>query len=460
MSENDTKNDPEREPTSDEPASEEPAGKEDVAGKKDVAAKEAPADKPADDPQGQDDAPIDDLEAAWQAAGDQVSEQNEAATEAASAAEEEEEEEVDPELLRLPKPRRRRRHPIVSLIVIGMSIYLMVFSWTDFRYFFEGNTPRDLGHVTEAITKGFPQTNVYVTVRGAPDRKHALLLQGRVSGYESFFRLRQGRNLVYVQQHRLKRDSQRAIKAEHVGRLVRFGSLPYKAAIRRFFKKSMNVAHDLDFAAVGRAKAGKKVVDKQGLSVSLDPKKLVWINARYPDEWIIQFPKSIYATRAEARKQLATLSLPVAPEDEPSPSFWRFVVLAKAEQARQLISVFSKPKLRTNVLKRQVSYSARWDQLRVEGKTLIIDAKDDTFPSRYVRQGDKLVAQKPHPVRIESSALLYFSTSSTYTIPANAVVIHVGQVPRDSWLYVLLYTVLGCFVLFNLLAIVQRLRQR
>lgn len=414
------------------------------------AATDAP-DAPATAAAESDPAALDDLETAWTAASDAP---------APLAPTDDDDDEIDPELLRLPRPPRRRRHPLISVVVIAMSIYLLHFGWVDVSYFFESNTPRDLGEVSELIGKAQPPTNTYVTLRGAPDRKHALLLQGRVSGYESFFRLREGRNLFYVQQHRAGRASQRTISAEHAGRLVSFGSLPYRDAVRQYFAKNMTVAHDLDFADLQRAKSGKEVIDKQGLKVDFGGNKLFWINVSYPKEWLLQFAKGAYKTRADAAAQLASLKLPYAPEDEPSPSFWRFVVLADDTEAKQLMNVFRSPKLHAGVLRRQVSYSAKWAQLRIEGERLTIDAKDDTFPSRFVVEGGKLLAKKPSPVTIDRAALRYITTSSKYTIPDHAVVLLAAEVPHDKWLYLLLYLILGAFIAFNVLAIVQRLRQR
>lgn len=403
------------------------------------------------------------LEDAWHAAGDQ-GEEPAASGEALPSTAEQPEVEVDPELIDLPR-HRRRRHPVISALVIALAGYLMVFNGSDFAYFFASSTPQDLGEVEAAITQAEKlRPNRYVSLRGAPDRKHALLIQGRISGYDSFFRLRGGQDRVFVQRHRTKRTSSRTISAVHTGRLVRFDSLPYHQAVRDYFVKNTSVAHDFDFASLRKAKSGDKVADKSGLTLKLEQNKLFWVNVTYPDEWLIQFSKEIYPDRATAAKELEEFDVPFASDDEPSKMFWRFVVVTKGEEAKKLMGRFGIAKKNTGFLRRQVSYSAPYDQLRFEEDALVITAKDETFPSRFVlrQEGEKkrLVPVKPSPVRIPKAAVLYITASSKFQIPDDALVLVAGEVPKDKWLYLLLYLLLGAFVAFNAMALINRARGR
>lgn len=399
------------------------------------------------------------LEAAWHAAGDRAEGK---ASDGENLAPEGDE--LDPELVELSR-RKRRRHPVISALVIALGGYLLYFNASDFTYYFASNTPQDLGEVDEALkTPEKLVPNRYVSLRGAPDRKHALMIQGRISGYDSFFRLRGGKNRIFVQRHRTKRSSGRTISAAHTGRLVRFDSLPYHRAVRNYFAKNTSVAHDFDFDTLRGKKSGDKALDKSGLELQLESGKLFWVNVTYPDEWIIQFSKQIYPDRATAAKELATIDVPFAADDEPSPSFWRFVVLTRGEQAKKLMNRFGVAKKNTGFLRRQVSYSARYDQLRFEADALVITAKDETFPSRFVvrKEGEKevLAPAKPTPVRIPKSAVLYITASSKFHIPDDALVLLAGEVPKDKWLYLLLYALLGAFVAFNALALINRARGR
>lgn len=423
-------------------------------------------DKVSDVPVSSESHDHDDLEAAWVAAG----EKGLSAEDSNDQSVDQSNDDIDDELIAIAQKKRRpKRHPIISVVVIGFSIYLMAASWSEFRYFWRPNLPVDLGEVATQIKKPntdnpekelgkLAETNVYARLRGAPDRKHSLLLKGRINGYDSVFRLRRGRNLVFVQEHHRERSSLKVIKAEHAGRLVKINSLPYADSIRDYFKRSTTIAHDLDYSDLAQAKTGKQIIDKQGLAVAISDESLFWINVSYPNEWIIQFSKDHYKTVENAKKQLADLKLPHALENEPSPNFFRFVVLANAEQAKKLIPVFSDRGLHAGFLKRQISYTAKWKNLNIDTNKLIINEKDKTFPSRYMLEGETLKPLLNFPIELKTGDIKYISTSSDFKIPSHAVMLIANDVPRDHWLYVLLYVLLACFIAFNIWALSSRYR--
>lgn len=415
-------------------------------------------------------APANDLAAAWATAGaDAASAVLPGTSDAALV----DDSGVDPELLALPRPRRGR-HPLIGVAVILLSAYLMYFVRHDFSYFLQSRTPADLGDVSEAVVGGGLGHNAYVTLRGAPDRRRSLLLKGRISGYDSFFRLLQSRSSIYVQRYRRQRTSDRVLLGVHTGRLMRFDSLPYHKTVRAYLARTSSVAHDLDFEVVVRAKRGgaKQVRDQAGRSVALERGTAVWINASYPDEWIIQLSKKAHATLAEAKAQLGALTLPYVVDDEPSRAFWRFVVLARGQQVRQLTRAFAHPARHSGVVRRQVSYLARWAQISVGADAagadqLILDGDDDALPARYRLEPSagagrpaRLVADREMPVRIPRSAVRHVSTSSKFDVPASAMVLMADERPGDYWHYALLYLLLGAFIVVNLLALGTRFRAR
>jgi hypothetical protein len=378
---------------------------------------------------------------------------------------------VDPELMRLPRRPRRRRHPLVSLLVIALSVYLMWFVREDFIFFWQPRAGHQIGDVVKALSDGRLKPNTHVTITGAPDRKHSLILEARFGGYESFFRLLQTGSRVFVQQHRESRATDEVVAATHTGQLVRFDSLPYHKGLGAYFAKTMTVAHDLDFEQVARAKAsgGRRstVRDRNGVDVTLDSDAVLWINVAYPNEWLIQFGKRFYSRVEEVQKHLAGVGLPIADDDEESASFYRFVVLAEPDQVPVLLARFKSSDLHANVIRRQVSYSARWDQLSVKGRALVINTTDPTRPSRYRVEGQasegspaKLAAVKDLPVEVPAEAVLYITTSTPLAIAPDALVLLTGKSPSDNWYYVALYALLLGFILLNGVTLVQRLRER
>lgn len=371
---------------------------------------------------------------------------------------------LDPELIALPRRPRRRRHPLVSLVVLLLSLYLIWFLRTDLLFFMQSRTPVDKGQVHEALAQGTLKPNTYIKLTGAPDRKHALVLEARFGGWESFVRLRRGDNHLFVQSHRDSRSTDKEVSSSHVGQLVRFTDLPYHQALQDNFKATMSLAHDLDFAVIkGPLASGggaTTVTDRKGRQARLTPDSQVWINVVFPGEWVVQFSKRAYPTPEEPKKALDHIALPYAVDTETSRMFHRFVVLADPEQARRLINSFKDRTLHAGVVRRQLSYSARWEQLKVDKDTLLIDARDPTFPSRFTLEGDKLVAVRDKVVRVPAQGVLYITTSSPFEVAPDALVLITDRAPGDSWHYALLGLMLLIFALVNGAILVTRLRDR
>jgi len=377
--------------------------------------------------------------------------------------------EPDPELMQLPEPRRRRRrrHPLISVLVIALSAYLMWFVRDDLLYFFQPRKAVDLGDVSAAVKQGTLRHNTHVALAGAPDRKHALIVEARFGGYDSFFRLLQTSNRVFVQQHREGRISDESPSGGYSGRLVRFAALPYQKGLASYFARTMTVPHELDFAAVAAAKgAGSATLkDRDGAPVPVTPDTMVWVNVAFPDEWILQLSKRDYPKIEDTGRLLAELTVPGAVDEEASSTFWRFVLRVPPDQVPALMTRLKAPDLHAALQRRQVSYSVRWNQLTAEGRELVLSAADPTAPARYrVEPGEegksKLVPVRETVTRVPAEGVLFITTSTPLVIPPDAFVLVVGKAPVEGWYYVVLYLLLATFIILNALALVQRLRAR
>jgi len=376
------------------------------------------------------------------------------------------EEEVDPELLKLPR-RRRRRHPLISLAVIGLSLYLMWFVRQDLFFFFQGGTPTEAGDAASALREGKLRAGSFVSLTGAPDRKHAIVLESKLGGgYESFYRLLGTQNRIFVQQHRATRGADAVLASSLTGHLVRFDTLPYRQGLRDYFAKAQTIAHDLDLAEVERAKrtSATRLKDRTGAEVKVTAGTTVWVNVAYPNEWLIQASKRSYAKLEETRKLVADLGLPTAVDDEESAAFFRYVVHAEPDQVALLLARFRDPSLHANVVRRQVSYSARWDQVSVSGRTLELNAADPSFPSSYrvdkSATPPRLAAFKELPAKIPAEGILYITIASPLEIAPDALVLLVGRRPAENWYYLALYVLLLAFIVINGWTLSQRLRER
>jgi hypothetical protein len=349
----------------------------------------------------------------------------------------------------------------------------MYFVKDDFLFYFKPHQPVKLGEAAIALKEGKFKANTYVELSGAPDRKHSLIVEGRFGGYDAFFRLLETNSQVFVQQHRETRSTDTVVTATHIGQLVHFASLPYHQRLQAYFEKTMTAAHDLTFAEVARVKAAasEKVIarDQKGEAVELTPNSMIWINVAFPNEWLVQFSKTHYAKIEEAQERLTGLSLPTAVDDETSASFWRIVVWAEAEEVPRLMAHFKDPALHASVMRRQVSYSARWDQLSIQGQTLVIKAADSTASTRYQKASGSSASGKEKvsslvPVREEvieapAESILYLTASAPFKISPQAFVLLANKEPGQNWYYVLLYLVLSTFIIINGVILVSRWRE-
>ncbi len=397
-------------------------------------------------------------------------------------------EDFDPELIKLPKPKRRR-HPIVSLIVIGFALYLMWFMRTDVLFFFQPSEPVDMGHVGKALEQGKLKPNTHVRIQGVPDRKRTGRLEVSF-GHDNFFPLLQGKRKVYVQQHVSRHDPDREVRFAHTGQLVLLESLPYRKHLKMFLTKTISKSHGL---APATLRAGRKVgdtatiKDKDGGAVKMTADTLVWINARYPDEWLIQFNRHRCPNDETALKQLLGHKLPVAEDSETSKIFWRLVARANPEQFGKLNaqfracrarlekrSPFNKPQadaaaagqLRPDagskdeeaalkccaageLVPRVLAFTGRWNQLSFQGDDLLINARDDTFPALFALRGDKLEQIKQKVTRLPVSTLRSIDISAKFEVPPDAMVLLTDKKPIDHWFYAVLYLVLIGFMGLN-----------
>jgi hypothetical protein len=234
----------------------------------------------------------------------------------------------------------------------------------------------------------------------------------------------------------------------------------------------MTIAHDLPFDAVEQAKQNQQesdvIKDVRGHEVTVEPDDMIWINVAYRDEWVVKLSKHFYQDEGAAKRKMQEvmqeLELPYVTDEEDSDLHWRYVVIADPEQFVRLRAAFpeqfEKGRPLHGVVRRQVSYSARWNQIDVKEGNLVIDAADPTFPVQYHLSDGKIVGKREHRVEVPRDSVLFISTSSPFKIPHDAMVLLVGNRPGESWYYLALYIVLGAFVVVNVVTLFMRLRNR
>ena len=379
-----------------------------------------------------------------------------------------EKESADPELLRLPKAKRSGRHPLVSLAVIALSTYLLVSTRNEVAYYLSPASPQAF-ESPEALLEASSETralNRFVSVEGAPDRKHAIVLESRFGGQNSFYRLQQAQNRLYVMARRQRGRGERNVAASHQGRLVAFDKLRHSAQLRDYFRKEITLSLDFDLSDLVRAKqsAIPVLTDKRGQKVPLDDNPLLWINVALPNEWIVQFSKKVYGKRDDARARLVPLNVPFSDDGEDSPTHWRFVTLVNEATAKRLIQELSDPSMHAGVIQRQVSLPVPWASLDPTATELVIKTSDPKFPLFFARSSEnpaKVIGKRPvAPFTVPAKGLRYVSVAVPFEVPQSAFVLVADQEPPDYWYYLALAVVLAGFIVFNLWALMSRFRTR
>src|SRR5262245_8695618 len=205
-------------------------------------------------------------------------------------------------------PRRRSRHPLITLAGALLAFFLVFHGRRDLRYATSSGEPAELGSATVAFTN--PKAvddyeNRYVRVAGTPDRESALELDTKGSWvFSQMFRILGTGDRLFV--HRLQTPLPAPLAEADVfeGRLIRIDELPYADAIRAYFAKHVTATHyfgaeEFTRALAARAPGGPlSVVDRGGDKVLLAAEEPLAVEVVKPDEVQIGLPRSRLATEA------------------------------------------------------------------------------------------------------------------------------------------------------------------
>src|SRR4051812_43939932 len=176
-------------------------------------------------------------------------------------------------------PRRRARHPVITLAGALLAFFLVFYGRRDLRYALSSGEPVDLGNAAVLFSAGTARDELatrYVRVAGVPDRESALELDTKGSWvFSQMFRVLGTGDRLFV--HRLKNPLPAALAEADVfeGRLIRVDELPYAEAIRSYFAKHVTATHYFATDAALKALAGRSqnapltIADRGGDPVSL-----------------------------------------------------------------------------------------------------------------------------------------------------------------------------------------------
>jgi len=361
-------------------------------------------------------------------------------------------------------PRRRSRHPLITLAGALLAFFLVFYGRRDLRFAFSSGDPLELGNAavvfsSDKATAGLE--NRYVRVAGTPDRESALELDTKGSWvFSQLFRVLGTGDRLFVHRTQNPLPAERAETDVFEGRLIRVDDLPYADAIRTYFARHVTATHYFDRDAFLKALAGRAPVvlaDRGGDRTSLAAEEPLAIEVSRPDEVQIGLPRARLATEDAARAAIVARGGEVVAAkglvQQPSPQ--------SAGSSSLLASAPEPPARWTFVVRFPAARrQAALDELGDVDRTVEIrDARETiaTHTGELAVDGGALVVRRPGAAerRLAAADVAAVHTMAPVVIPADAYLLVEGDRPRDHLSSILIALVLITFGAFNIVALVR-----
>jgi hypothetical protein len=373
------------------------------------------------------------------------------------------------------------RSPIVSAAVVVVGLFLLVATWSDFRYFLRSlqSEPRDLGRVGDIYKDGqFTERfdNAWVVLEGDPDVQHAARMQGR-EGWIGFMRLIEADASLFVSIPRATQNVNNEFPGRFEGRMRRISEVPQWDKLQTFFNAEELVdIVDLEPASfVSAVAAGTTTAKLAGggeteLGANDQLRVVVAQSAA-----MVQLGRTTWPTREAADEIIAVLGKPSV-FVEKRDTVWVYAVElgadANVELYQQLTRALNNgddlasadPKVGGLVLPRRATYLVDFADLSASGAELSFTYGDNTAGPGWQLDTS---SQELVPVELANGRL---------TVPASAIaavrierplkanpdgyLLMVDQHPKDVWPSALMFGAVLSVVSLNGWALVAALRRR
>jgi hypothetical protein len=377
--------------------------------------------------------------------------------------------EVDPELERLPLPRRPRS-VLAVLAVLSLSIALLVHLAPDLRYAAAESTPQELppARSLRAGDAGDLRDNTLVAVSGLPDYRNALLFEPKGDSYRrSFYRMLGSGSRLWV---RAEETSTRHQLAERiVGRLRGFDTLPYAEQVRGYYG-ALKVTRLLDLGQFQRRSRGeigdglwRELRDRGGEPVAVgDPaREQAAVVVDFPDELVVILPGERFAVEEDARREVLRLGVAAGP-GKPDKEGFRFVVRVGAAGRDALMAACEQRDFGVELHRERyrVPLAALGLPPPATGPAgLSLDPPADAAPF-LVQDGNVLSPAPPGPRVVPWERVDSIQIDAPVVIPHDAWVVIEGDVPSGYGWARALAVVLLLFIAFNGWLLTRSLRGR
>jgi len=385
----------------------------------------------------------------------------------------------DVELEPVRSRRGRRRSPLLSLVVVAVGGYLLSALWSDFCYWLESPTPRDIGVVTEIYNEGqFVEdyNNQHVVFTGTPDVQHAARVPVG-DAYMGFLRVGEAEGSLFAAIPRASPSAPATFETRFSGRMIHLDQTAIGEPLREFFDaESIGAVIDVEvpslLQALGSSDASAVAVIEEKRTITIDSADTLRVVTR-SDDAVIQLGRATWRRRSEAEAAVAALGLPYVATGRDDAPYWSFRVRMPAGQhdahtaalleGHDVPSQNADPKVGAMILARTTSYRVEPRDLSVaNGRVTLVYGKN-TSGHGYEAIDGRLVEKK-----LEEDGRLSFSIDEisairverTLSVDPGGYVVMVGDKPEKHRLAGTLFAVVCGLMGLNLFSLVVLLRRR
>jgi len=246
---------------------------------------------------------------------------------------------VDPELINLKVPPQRR-HPLVAVAVLMVSLLLLYKMRADISYALLPEQPVSLGAVdSAAVAKLAGQGDKFVRIAGLPDHRNSVAYdpkggRGRV---QVFRVLGTASKLLVARKVTLTAE----VSNDFVGRLRPISEVWFAEALRSYFKQTQALrAIDLDklkTAATGKLSLPLSTLDRSGLPLTVSKDQELLIDVLFDEDVRVLLSKEKFPSEQDARYEVERLGLPHGPGIETRDGFGYVLRLPPKGPERQKV---------------------------------------------------------------------------------------------------------------------------
>jgi len=381
---------------------------------------------------------------------------------------------VDPELINLKVPPQRR-HPLVAVAVLVVSLLLLYKMRADISYALLPDQPVPLGPVDgSAVAKLAGQGDKFVRIAGLPDHRNSVAYdpkggRGRV---QVFRVLGTASKLLVARKVTLTAE----VSNDFVGRLRPISEVWFAEALRSYFKQTQALrAIDLDklkTTATGKLSLPLSTLDRSGQPLTVSKDQELLIDVLFDEDVRVLLSKEKFPSEQDARYEVERLGLPHGPGIETRDGFGYVLRLPPKGPERQKV-LAQIDSLGIWLWHRIETYRIPSALLSVTATGLELPGPDslqqpvryrapllETPPPAVQPTDNKLLTAIREPLTVLSwNEVQAVQVSEPLTVPEDAFVLFDGETPKQVQWAPPIAGLLALFILLNIYYLI-RLRSR